>query len=193
MDILVRLNKFISETGFCSRREADEYIETGRVTVNGKEPEIGMKINPEKDRIRIDGEIIREDKLFPVSEKEQQAMGWRAVRKAKKETELAQAAMNPKSKTLRSGRKQSAINPNKIQEAEGIRPQRAPHSKQHKISTRNAGMTFEEAISNPQIIASAKAHKKETPINKKSRELRQGNKNHGPSAHCKSFNRGKKR
>ena len=35
MTELKRLNKFISETGFCSRREADKYIEEGRVTVNG--------------------------------------------------------------------------------------------------------------------------------------------------------------
>ncbi|WP_253951842.1 S4 domain-containing protein, partial [Pseudoalteromonas sp. TB25] len=35
MTELKRLNKFISETGFCSRREADKYIEQGRVSVNG--------------------------------------------------------------------------------------------------------------------------------------------------------------
>lgn len=39
-----RLNKFISETGFCSRREADRLIENGRVTINGKTPEMGTKV-----------------------------------------------------------------------------------------------------------------------------------------------------
>lgn len=34
-----RLNKFISETGYCSRREADKLIEQGRVTLNGLQPE----------------------------------------------------------------------------------------------------------------------------------------------------------
>lgn len=38
-----RLNKFISETGFCSRREADRLIEQGRVTINGKVPEMGYQ------------------------------------------------------------------------------------------------------------------------------------------------------
>ena len=39
-----RLNKFISETGFCSRREADRLIEQGRVTINGNKPEMGTKV-----------------------------------------------------------------------------------------------------------------------------------------------------
>ena len=42
MTDLKRLNKFISDTGFCSRREADKYIEDGRVTVNGIRPEMGV-------------------------------------------------------------------------------------------------------------------------------------------------------
>jgi 23S rRNA pseudouridine2604 synthase len=39
MEELKRLNKYISETGFCSRREADKLIEEGRVTINGIAPE----------------------------------------------------------------------------------------------------------------------------------------------------------
>ncbi|MEJ8800460.1 S4 domain-containing protein [Pontibacter sp. H249] len=52
-----RLNKFISDTGFCSRREADRLIEEGRVTVNGKEPEAGIKVTP-KDKVRIDDQLL---------------------------------------------------------------------------------------------------------------------------------------
>ena len=54
-----RLNKFIAETGFCSRREADKFIETGRVTINGVIPELGTKVS-EYDEVRIDGKLIRE-------------------------------------------------------------------------------------------------------------------------------------
>ena len=43
---LTRINKFLSETGFCSRREADKLIEQGRVTINGNVPEMGTKIAP---------------------------------------------------------------------------------------------------------------------------------------------------
>ena len=51
---LKRLNKFISETGYCSRREADKLIEEGRVTINGAVPELGTKVAP-ADEVRVDG------------------------------------------------------------------------------------------------------------------------------------------
>ena len=56
---LKRLNKFIAETGFCSRREADKCIEDGRVTINGAVPELGTKVS-NRDEIRIDGKLIHE-------------------------------------------------------------------------------------------------------------------------------------
>ncbi len=59
MEELKRLNKFISETGYCSRREADKLIEERRVTINGTVPEMGTKVTPE-DEIRIDGKLITE-------------------------------------------------------------------------------------------------------------------------------------
>lgn len=62
---LKRLNKFIGETGFCSRREADTYIEKGRVTVNGNVAEMGMKVT-NGDEVRIDGKLIREKNEKPV-------------------------------------------------------------------------------------------------------------------------------
>ncbi|MBC7606587.1 MAG: 23S rRNA pseudouridine(2604) synthase RluF [Burkholderiales bacterium] len=55
-----RLNKFIGETGFCSRREADKLIEDGRVTINGIVPEMGTKVSP-SDEVRIDGKLIRDN------------------------------------------------------------------------------------------------------------------------------------
>lgn len=56
---LKRLNKFIGETGYCSRREADKLIEEGRVTINGAIPEMGTKVSPD-DEVRIDGKLIVE-------------------------------------------------------------------------------------------------------------------------------------
>jgi 23S rRNA pseudouridine2604 synthase len=52
-----RLNKFIAETGYCSRREADRLIEDGRVTINGIVPEMGTKVTP-GDEVRIDGKLV---------------------------------------------------------------------------------------------------------------------------------------
>ena len=42
----MRLNKFLSETGLCSRREADEWIEAGRVQVNGSAAVLGTQVRP---------------------------------------------------------------------------------------------------------------------------------------------------
>jgi 23S rRNA pseudouridine2604 synthase len=53
----VRLNKFISETGVCSRREADKWIDAGRVTCNGRVAALGTQV-ADGDRICIDGEPI---------------------------------------------------------------------------------------------------------------------------------------
>ncbi|NOU50333.1 23S rRNA pseudouridine(2604) synthase RluF [Pseudoalteromonas sp. JBTF-M23] len=55
---LTRLNKYISETGFCSRREADKLIETGRVKVNGNSPEMGLKVSDD-DQILIDNKPLK--------------------------------------------------------------------------------------------------------------------------------------
>ena len=52
------LNKYISETGFCSRREADHYIEQGRVTINGIEATKGNRVM-ENDEVRVDGERLK--------------------------------------------------------------------------------------------------------------------------------------
>lgn len=62
---LKRLNKFIGETGYCSRREADKLIEEGRVTINGAVAEMGTKVSVE-DEIRIDGRLIVEKRDKPV-------------------------------------------------------------------------------------------------------------------------------
>jgi 23S rRNA pseudouridine2604 synthase len=53
----MRLNKYISETGLCSRREADEWIAKGRVTLNGKRAELGSRVN-EDDEVRVDKRVI---------------------------------------------------------------------------------------------------------------------------------------
>ncbi|MCX7555465.1 pseudouridine synthase [Xanthomonadaceae bacterium JHOS43] len=53
----MRLNKFISEAGFASRREADTLISSGRVTVNGIRARIGAEVG-ESDEVRIDGNVL---------------------------------------------------------------------------------------------------------------------------------------
>lgn len=63
----VRLNKFISETGYCSRREADKLIEEGRVTIDGLKAVMGMKVNINAN-VRVDGKSLKkEDKLVYIA------------------------------------------------------------------------------------------------------------------------------
>ena len=52
-----RINKYLSEVGYCSRRAADKLIEEGKVTINGKVPEMGTKIH-EGDEVRVEGKLI---------------------------------------------------------------------------------------------------------------------------------------
>lgn len=56
----VRLNKAISDSGYCSRREADTLIEKGRVTVNGEKSSLGDRVMP-GDEVRVDDKLITEN------------------------------------------------------------------------------------------------------------------------------------
>ena len=55
----IRINKFLSEVGFCSRREADKLLEQGRITINGEIPELGTKVLP-SDEVRVNGTLVSE-------------------------------------------------------------------------------------------------------------------------------------
>ena len=66
-DSSTRLNKYISESGICSRREADRYIEQGNVFLNGKRATIGDQVKP-GDVVKVNGQLIEpreaEDLVF---------------------------------------------------------------------------------------------------------------------------------
>lgn len=59
----MRLNKFISSTGLCSRRQADELIKEGKVTVNNEIATIGLTVYPE-DKVEINGKLLKLKKTF---------------------------------------------------------------------------------------------------------------------------------
>ena len=58
---LTRINKYLSEIDFCSRREADKLIEQGRITINGEVTEMGTKIS-EEDEVRVNGKLVSKPK-----------------------------------------------------------------------------------------------------------------------------------
>ena len=57
----IRINKYLSEVGFCSRRAADGLLEQKRITINGKIPELGTQVFP-TDEVRVDGQLIGKPK-----------------------------------------------------------------------------------------------------------------------------------
>ena len=60
----ISLNKYISNAGLCSRREADKWIEEGRVAINGEIAKKGNRVSP-GDKVSIDGKLVR-DKTLPI-------------------------------------------------------------------------------------------------------------------------------
>jgi len=66
-DALIRLNRYISNAGICSRRKADELISAGVVSVNGEVvSELGFKVDPAKDVVRYNGETLKREKMVYV-------------------------------------------------------------------------------------------------------------------------------
>lgn len=57
---LIRLNKYLSDAGVCSRREADRLTEQGWITVDGKKAELGMKIDPDS-RVTVHGKLVKKE------------------------------------------------------------------------------------------------------------------------------------
>lgn len=63
MDEKIRLNKYLSASGFCSRRRADEWIAAGKVLVNGIPADMGMRV-VQTDEVRVNGQIIKREEPF---------------------------------------------------------------------------------------------------------------------------------
>ena len=58
----MRIQKYIAETGLCSRRKAEEYIREGKITVNGKIAVIGQNVE-ENDIIKYNGKLLKKEEL----------------------------------------------------------------------------------------------------------------------------------
>ena len=66
MDEKIRINKYLSEAGICSRREADRMIEEGRITVNGKKAESGQKVSLEDEICADNIPVHKNEKKVPI-------------------------------------------------------------------------------------------------------------------------------
>lgn len=58
----MRIQKYIAETGLCSRRKAEEYIKDGKITVNGEVAVIGQNVE-ESDNIKYNGKLLKKEEL----------------------------------------------------------------------------------------------------------------------------------
>ncbi|HEX7365716.1 MAG TPA: pseudouridine synthase [Pelobium sp.] len=67
IDELIRLNRFIANSGICSRRKADELISSGLIKVNDEVvTELGTKVNPQTDQVKYNGELLKREKMVYV-------------------------------------------------------------------------------------------------------------------------------
>lgn len=110
MEKLERINKYLSESGVCSRREVDELIESGRVEVNHQPARIGMQIDTENDKVYVDGQLVDPDNKAKNAVTKEALLAqserpwWESHNELKQAREEA-LMQNPKSKLLRHGRK----------------------------------------------------------------------------------------
>jgi ribosomal 50S subunit-recycling heat shock protein len=96
----IRVNKYISDSGFCSRREADKMIADERVTINGELATLGSRV-AEGDKVKIDGEPLH---FIPMEQREYKLRRYGSSRKEK-----LSGAENPEvEKKQRGGRERFA-------------------------------------------------------------------------------------
>ncbi len=57
----MRLNKYLSDVGYCSRRKADKLIEAGSIKINGQVATLGMQVE-EGDQVEVEGKVIQKKK-----------------------------------------------------------------------------------------------------------------------------------
>ncbi len=93
----IRINKFISESGFCSRREADQLIADERVTINGELATLGSRV-AEGDKVKIDGESLQ---FIPMELREYKLRRYGSSRRAAQEEGGAEEKRTPVRQALR--------------------------------------------------------------------------------------------
>lgn len=108
MEKIERINKYLSESGVCSRREVDELIADGRVEVNGQPARIGMQIDTERDVVTVDGQKVDPENpqknaisQEALDELERKKNPWWVAHNELKRQKTAAKMQNPKSKLLR--------------------------------------------------------------------------------------------
>lgn len=174
MEKLERINKYLSETGVCSRRETDDLIADGRVEVNGVAARVGQIIDTEKDIVTVDGQKVNpNDPMGNAISKESyektHRTPWWVEHNEEKADRLEEKRQNPKSKLVRhdpQGKKFVKVPKSQLTPAE-------LEAREAKREENRKPKTFSEALSDKQKLMNVKVRRVEG-VNPKAKAQRPG-------------------
>ena len=182
MEKIERINKYLSESGVCSRREVDELIADGRVEVNGQPARIGMQIDTERDVVTVDGQKVDPENpqknaitQEALDELERKKNPWWVIHNEMKRQKTAAKMQNPKSKLLRKKAKSGTAGERRVlrNNAEAMEMDEAQLKREVKMENRKAKSFSDVFANDKQGLMNVKTRRVEG-VNPKAKSARKG-------------------
>lgn len=182
MEKIERINKYLSESGVCSRREVDELIADGRVEVNGQPARIGMQIDTERDVVTVDGQKVDPENpqknaisQEALDELERKKNPWWVMHNELKRQKTAAKMQNPKSKLLRKKAKSGTAGERRVlrNNAEAMDMDEAQLKREVKKENRKAKSFSDVFANDKQGLMNVKTRRVEG-VNPKAKSVRKG-------------------
>ena len=182
MEKIERINKYLSESGVCSRREVDELIADGRVEVNGQPARIGMQIDTERDVVTVDGQKVDPENpqknaisKEALDELERKKNPWWVMHNEMKRQKTAAKMQNPKSKLLRKKAKSGTAGERRVlrNNAEAMDMDEAQLKREVKMENRKAKSFSDVFANDKQGLMNVKTRRVEG-VNPKAKSARKG-------------------
>ena len=182
MEKIERINKYLSESGVCSRREVDELIADGRVEVNGQPARIGMQIDTERDVVTVDGQKVDPENpqknaisKEALDELERKKNPWWVMHNEMKRQKTAAKMQNPKSKLLRKKAKSGTAGERRVlrNNAEAMEMDEAQLKREVKMENRKAKSFSDVFANDKQGLMNVKTRRVEG-VNPKAKSARKG-------------------
>jgi ribosomal 50S subunit-recycling heat shock protein len=182
MEKIERINKYLSESGVCSRREVDELIADGRVEVNGQPARIGMQIDTERDVVTVDGQKVDPENpqknaisQEALDELERKKNPWWVAHNELKRQKTAAKMQNPKSKLLRKKAKSGTAGERRVlrNNAEAMDMDEAQLKREVKKENRKAKSFSDVFANDKQGLMNVKTRRVEG-VNPKAKSVRKG-------------------
>lgn len=182
MEKIERINKYLSESGVCSRREVDELIADGRVEVNGQPARIGMQIDTERDVVTVDGQKVDPENpqknaisQEALDELERKKNPWWVMHNELKRQKTSAKMQNPKSKLLRKKAKSGTAGERRVlrNNAEAMDMDEAQLKREVKKENRKAKSFSDVFANDKQGLMNVKTRRVEG-VNPKAKSARKG-------------------